>query len=394
MATHYVLIILAALAVAAIRCDMQNTLNASIDGHLDFKELSTKNGHPPNVYQVTTEDGYILEVNNFPGNKTKPVLFLHGVFDTSDGWIMRGNTSLGILVADEGYDAWFINFRGNRYSRKHTSLDPDKNDAFWDFSAHEYGTYDLPACIDFILNSTGQKQLSIVGFSEGTTSVFVLASTQPEYNKKVKIFVAIAPVVFLEHVRPFLSTIIYLSPIIDFFLPRGMQEIAGYYSITKALINLLCTNLVIGYEICYQGGMNSVSGFNSSGIERDFFRVIIGHFPGGTSRKNLMHFSQMSLSKSFSQYDHGTAKNLLVYRSFSPPSYDLKKVTIKTVLVSGKDDTVSTLEDVNNLKKALPNLVEHKIVEGQCNHLDHMWGEYAKDLEYTYILDMLKRNYK
>lgn len=60
------------------------------------------------------------------------------------------------------------------------------------------GIFDWTAQIDFILEKTKQNQLSIVGHSLGATAGFVLLSELPEYNKKVKIFHAIGPPVFLK----------------------------------------------------------------------------------------------------------------------------------------------------------------------------------------------------
>ena len=37
------------------------------------------------------------------------------------------------------YGVWFINFRGNSYSREHSWLDADSEESFWNFSFEEFG---------------------------------------------------------------------------------------------------------------------------------------------------------------------------------------------------------------------------------------------------------------
>lgn len=55
--------------------------------------------------------------------------------------------------------------------------------------------YDAPAIIDYILEATGQKQLTYIGHSEGTTQFFLGASLLPDfYTEKVNLFMALAPV--------------------------------------------------------------------------------------------------------------------------------------------------------------------------------------------------------
>ena len=39
--------------------------------------------------------------------------------------------SLAFVLADLGFDVWLGNFRGNAYSRRHVSLDPDVDLEFW-----------------------------------------------------------------------------------------------------------------------------------------------------------------------------------------------------------------------------------------------------------------------
>jgi predicted alpha/beta hydrolase len=63
------------------------------------------------------------------------------------------------------------------------------------------GVYDLPAVIDYILARTGQQNLYYIGHSMGNTMFFVLTSLKPEYNMKIHLMVALAPVVFMSHVK-------------------------------------------------------------------------------------------------------------------------------------------------------------------------------------------------
>lgn len=71
-------------------------------------------------------------------------------------------------MADQGYDVWIGNARGNKYSRSHTYLDPDSGVDFWDFTWHQIGIYDIPAMIDYVLEQTGQEDLFYIGHSQVT----------------------------------------------------------------------------------------------------------------------------------------------------------------------------------------------------------------------------------
>lgn len=93
------------------------------------------------------------------------------------------------------------NARGNYFSRKHVSLNPDArfNSTFWDFSWDEIGNFDLPAMIDYVLEYTGRSRLHYIGFSQGTTSFFVMGSLRPKYNEKIITMHALAPVAYMAH---------------------------------------------------------------------------------------------------------------------------------------------------------------------------------------------------
>jgi len=70
-------------------------------------------------------------------------------------------------------------------------------------SFHEMGDKDIPAEIDYVLKTTGQPDLQYVGFSMGTTMFWTMMSLHPEYNKKVRLMVALAPVVYINNMKGF-----------------------------------------------------------------------------------------------------------------------------------------------------------------------------------------------
>jgi len=126
------------------------------------------------------------------------VILQHGLLDSCAGWVLNGSYSLAFLLADLGYDIWMNNSRGNRYSRNHTMLDPDKDDhkaLFWDYSFEEMAKYDQPALFKFVLSRTGVQKVTYIGHSQGTTQMFCALSENMEFFRQhMNLFVALAPV--------------------------------------------------------------------------------------------------------------------------------------------------------------------------------------------------------
>ena len=78
----------------------------------------------------------------------------HGILDSANSWVMHyADVAPAFVAARNGYDVWLGNSRGNTYSRKHVSLNPDKHHdkkAFWSFDWEQMGKYDLPAAFDYV----------------------------------------------------------------------------------------------------------------------------------------------------------------------------------------------------------------------------------------------------
>lgn len=102
------------------------------------------------------------------------------------------------------------NARGNYYSRRHRSLNPDAilNTDFWRFSWDEIGNIDLPTMIDYALENTNRPRLHYIGHSQGTTAFWVMASLRPEYNQKIISMHALAPVAYMANNRSLLLRMI------------------------------------------------------------------------------------------------------------------------------------------------------------------------------------------
>ena len=96
-------------------------------------------------------------------------MYQHGLLDSAAGICCDGLDSMAFFFADQGFDVWMNNSRGNRHSRFHRYHDPDHDAEFWDFSFQELGKYDQPAVIDYILKTTGVPNLTYIGHSQGTT---------------------------------------------------------------------------------------------------------------------------------------------------------------------------------------------------------------------------------
>ena len=114
---------------------------------------------------------------------------------------MNKDKSAAYQVAHAGYDVWFGNNRGTKYSRKHVTLNENKDySKFYDYSFYELGKYDAPAQIDFVRKQTGQDKISYIGHSQGTSQMFsALAEGHGDLKDKINIFIALCPITNLYH---------------------------------------------------------------------------------------------------------------------------------------------------------------------------------------------------
>lgn len=163
------------------------------------------------------------------------------------------------------------NFRGNRYSREHNTLNPDISPGeFWNFSWGEMGTIDLPQVIDKVLALTGKTKLPIIGHSQvspagpmlslyeihsdkcrisincdrfvfywqGASITAVLLATDPTYSEKISCAILIAPFISMYYTKPPISTSL---DIFNTFQARN-TEFAGNIQNQDKAADVVCSS--------------------------------------------------------------------------------------------------------------------------------------------------------
>ncbi|KAL6424434.1 hypothetical protein ACFW04_009895 [Cataglyphis niger] len=366
---------------------------------LDFIGLVERHGYPSEEHHVTTTDGYNLKVHRIPGSplsnsqQNKIVVFImHGILCSSDCWVLFGaNKDLAFLLADQGYDVWLGNYRGNSYCRSHVEMSPhDAN--FWQFSYHEIGTRDLSAMIDYILNYTKSENLHYIGHSLGTASLFVLLSTKPEYNAKIRLGTCFAPIAFWKEVSPIVKFGIDIAPQLEVFFDNNKIYELG---------SLSSTFITAGRKFCADGAITQpfcvttiflLSGSDPVQFNTTALPEILSNYPAGTSVKTLLHVYQNIITGNFQNFDYGRLGNYERYKQTTPARYDLKKITAPLALFYGLNDVLSIKSNVLHLYEQLPNVVlleEHPY--RLFSHLDFMWAIDAKMLLYDRLIKIIQK---
>lgn len=360
----------------------------------NITQLITSKGYPCEDHSVTTSDDFILGIQRIPhgvhglvGNEPRPVVYLqHGLLCDSTLWVTNiVKDNLAFLLADAGFDVWLGNSRGNTYSRRHKTLSP-KNPKFWDWSWDEMAQYDIPAVIDYIINTTGQQQLYYIGHSQGTLIGFSAFSQNQQIAKKVKLFIALAPVAYLGHTKTPLKILAHWPEQVYFevfgdkdFLPSNwFFKLMALTACKDKLTLPICTNVL--FLLC---------GYDYKNLNQSRLPVYVSHSPAGTSVKNMIHYSQAIQSGKYQNYDYGPGGNKQHYGQATPPQYNVSNMRTPVVLYSAVNDWLADPKDVSYLKSQLHTRYNSTEI-AKWNHLDFAWGIDAGKILYSQLVQILK----
>jgi len=360
--------------------------------HIQFMEYVTCYRYPVEAHVVVTDDDYELTIFRIQAKNTtitsgKPVVLLwHGLLDSADNWVSNDeHIAPGFILANQGYDVWFGNSRGTKYSLGHRQFDYTNSQEFWDFSWMEMSEKDLPAAFEYIAERTGKK-ITYIGHSQGTAQMFAALANPNGKNPKIVNnlikFAALAPVAYVNHQESpffgFLANANTLVSIIKYmgkyglFVPGWMSTEAG---------KLIC----LRWRWMCSTTIQMLADRDPNADNLDRMKVIGGHFPCPTSARNLVHWQQMVIGKGeFTMYDFGEEMNMKKYGQKTPPRYDPKLITEEIGMFTGTDDLLADPIDVaawlNDMKNTRTQFYEYKM-----GHLTFLLGK-----ELSYMNDLLE----
>ncbi|ERL91187.1 hypothetical protein D910_08526 [Dendroctonus ponderosae] len=383
------------------------------DTGLNLYEFIDRHGYSYENHTITTDDGYILTTVRIPqgknessdSNTTKPVaLLLHGIWSNPKDLIIKGDESIGFLLAEKGYDVFLMASRGNTYSLGHTNLSSDSV-AYWNFSWHEVGYYDIPANMDYIQNLTGLTNVSYVGHSQGGTAFVVLAATRPEYRTRVTVANLLAPVVYMDHCQlPFFNVLkeyeeelVYLCGVElielrfcfhDDFTDLGLNKgILTSNPIYLQLAVLFCSRDSAAIDSCVEF-FGDLAGPDPNQLNTSMITVMSSTDPAGGAFKQVIHYLQVARTSEFRKYDYRD-NNELAYNQSEPPYYDLADIDDVPIYIwYGANDYFSGALDFTRLISENPSATAMLVEDSLWNHIDFVFGIDAKSYVYDKAISL------
>ncbi|XP_034666705.1 lipase 1, partial [Drosophila subobscura] len=350
------------------------------------------------LHNVTTADGYQLQLQRLPQPGARAVLLVHGLLGSSLGWVCLGPArSLAFQLHQLQYDVWLANLRGAYpYGRQHTEL-TDVMDEFWSFSFHEHGAYDLPAIIDHMAEVTGSEQQSgeaakeeparqvlLIGHSQAFNAFLVLCSLHPRFNQRIQLMQALAPLSRLHRQVRFDAA--QVRSLMKFVKKR--QKSSKFELFPPGYLRKLCQRK---HEQCeyyakqYAGSAKS----NKRLLEAFNYEYLL---QGGSARE-IKHLQQIWKSGDFIAYDYGPMQNMKIYNGVEALRYNLSQISVPTILYFGETDAIATPEGVHAIYARMLNSVRSvkRIESPKFNHFDFLIAGEVKTLVNDKLIELMEK---
>ena len=361
---------------------------SSTDLSTYYKEFIQNNGYELEEHNVTTNDDYILSLWHLvPKNSTtKVAYFQHGLSDTAWCFFQLGSKSLPFLLMEEGYDVWLGNSRGSLFSLKHKSKDPkDPDSGFFNFTMEDHVKYDLPATIEYIKSKTGQKTMSYIAHSQGSTIFFMLYMSNSQLvESSIDHFASVGTVFNIVHATYFpLKLLDPLYKILETL--NKNRPVLVFGDKLRLLLGNFCKHLPSVCEVLIE---HAASIKPTKRVDYTTIYNYLYYHPGGTSNSNLLHWSQIHTLKKLVHYNPNFSKEKT---AIPYDSNVLKNWKVKALVARSDMDSFSSYDDVTELIDLVNNETILKVLDiTNYGHLDVLAAESAYSDVYIPIINFLK----
>ncbi|PHH88763.1 hypothetical protein CDD83_7083 [Cordyceps sp. RAO-2017] len=376
----------------------KKSVSTSVRDACDFVELCRLWGYEAEEHIVQTKDGFLLgihrlqwrkgeegkKVNYGPASIKKRVAYLHhGLLMNSEVWVCLTDEKrcLPFELVERGFDVWFGNNRGNKYSKKSIHSSPVSVD-FWDFSMDEFAFHDIPDTIGYILEATQQESLSYIGFSQGTAQAFATLAIHPRLNNQVNVFIGLAPAMAPAGLsNGIVDSLVKASPSV-LYLMFGRRSILSSATMWETLVYppLFCRMIDMGLSFLF--------GWQTKNISTSQKLAAYAHLYSFTSTKSVVHWFQIIRNRCFQMYDDDVHQLMSVSTSqkySKVAKYPTRNIRTPVVLVYGGSDS---LVDIASMLKELP----HQTVATEIPHYEHLDFLWARDVDsqvFQHVFDAL-----
>ena len=200
---------------------------------------------------MTNDEGYIMTMHRIPTGISEeepftedrpPILLCHGMFSGSDAFVAHGpEESPAFFYANHGYDVWLLNHRGNRYSKNHTTLDPDTDMDFWRFTMTDLSR-DTRVFVEYVMNHTQYNTIAMFTISMSTTVTFIAITDDTEfYQEHCSLLVAAGAIgKFTDMHSTTLTPVLALRWILPLLRSYGVYEFGALNYLQSDLTQFVC----------------------------------------------------------------------------------------------------------------------------------------------------------
>lgn len=232
------------------------------------------------------------------------------------------------------------------------------------------------------MESTEQKSLSYIGFSQGTAQAFATLAIHPKLNHQVNVFIALAPAMAPAGLS---------NGIVDSLMkasPSALYLMFGRRSILSSATTWESIMYPPLFSRSIDMGLSFLFNWKTLNISASQKLAAYPHLYSFTSTKSVVHWFQIIRNRSFQLYDDDVHQPLSVStsRKFSKVAkYPTRNIRTPIVLVYGGSDS---LVDINSMLRELPP----QTVATEIPHYEHLDFLWARDVDvqvFQHVFDAL-----